>query len=575
MRKNILIFIILLSLGLYSCEKFLEPYGQNYRSEDEIIYNPAYAEGILLRGYISMPSGYDFELDVASDDAVTNDRNSTYRRMAVGEWKSTFDPIEQWTNAYAQIYYLNKFIEISKSVVWARDSVLPKPNRELRNILFAKRLKGEAYGLRGWYKWRLLQYHGGRTADNRLLGFPIIDNTIDISDNWKLPRDTYGDCVASIFNDLDTAIKYLPATWFDRPTGGTNPVVNGDTNIAMGARYENRINSNTARALKARVALLAASPSFADGSGVTWEQAAILAGPLLKKLGALYANGRVFYKEIKNKEIIWNRAQVSIRSWELNNFPPSLFGNGRTNPSQNLVDAFGMKNGYPINNTPYDPTKPYLNRDPRLTDYIIYNGATLKSKPIYTYIGAPSDGINVLMTSTRSGYYLKKFMSESVNLDPSTTGTNSAHTYTFVRMTELLLNFAEAANEAWGTTGDPIGYGFTAKSKIQELRARAGITQPDAYLNSIIDKDGLRELIRNERRIELCFEGFRFWDIRRWGDVQAMQQPVKGANLTEITGGYSFQYPDVEIRAFSPDMIYGPIPYKEVLKYNIDQNNGW
>jgi hypothetical protein len=143
-------------------------------------------------------------------------------------------------------------------------------------------------------------------------------------------------------------------------------------------------------------------------------------------------------------------------------------------------------------------------------------------------------------------------------------------------MTEVLLNYAEAANEAWGPTGDPNGLGFTAKIKIAELRARAGITAPDPYLQGITDAGVLRELIRNERRVELCFEGFRFWDIRRWenGAVN-ISNPATGVQIINNLGVLTYNYLQVEPRIYEPFMIYGPIPYNETLKYNIIQNAGW
>jgi hypothetical protein len=576
MRKYIILFLIISCLGFFACEKFLEPKAENTFTNQQLVFDAGNTEGLLMKAYYALPNDYNFETDVASDDAVTNDPTSVYRSMAIGGWRSTNDPISQWATSFEQIYYINRFLDQYQSVLWSTDPTLTDAVRASRNNLHKRRLRGEAFAIRAWYKWRLLQYHGGLTADNRLLGFPIIDQSITPADNWKIPRNTYAECVTSIFNDLDTATKYLPATWFDRPIGGTNPPANADTNATMGARYDNRINGNIATALKARVALLAASPSFSASSGVTWAQAAATAGPLMKKLGALYANGRTFYKEIRTKEILWNQSGIQKRTWEQNNFPPSLFGNGRTNPTQDLVDAFPMKNGYPITHpsSGYAAATPYTNRDPRLTDYIVYNTATLKSTSIKTYVGAPSDGINVLLTSTRTGYYLKKLLSESVNLDP-TNSASTSHNYTLVRMTELLLNFCEAANEAWGPDGDPNGYGFTARTKIRDLRIRAGITQPDAYLNSITDQAGLRALIRNERRIELCFEGFRFWDIRRWNDITTMQTSVKEAYITLVGAVYSYSYAQVEDRLFSDYMIYGPVPYSETLKYGIDQNKGW
>jgi len=396
----------------------------------------------------------------------------------------------------------------------------------------------------------------------------ILTEPITIEDNWKLPRNTLSECIQQIMADLDTAIANLPNVYADIAGDGIH-------NITMGAQFENRITGNAARALKSRVALLAASPAYAEASNITWADAATIAGNLLSNLGGLYPNGVRFFTEIKNKEIIWNNAKQNIRSWEQQNFPPSLFGNGRTNPSQSLVDAFPMQNGYPIGNPSgnYNPEEPYSNRDPRLGHYIIHNGASFKGQIINTFVGADQNGINNLVTSTRTGYYLKKFMMEGVKLDQPG-AVSVERTYVLIRMTELLLNYAEAANEAWGAEGDPLGLGFTAKSKIQELRNRAGITQPDNYLLSL-DTEGLRALIRNERRIELCFEGFRFWDIRRWNSQADLNKSLSGVFIDNSSIPVVYNYQLVEERTYQPFMIYGPVPFNETLKYNLDQNAGW
>lgn len=89
-----------------------------------------------------------------------------------------------------------------------------------------------------------------------------------------------------------------------------------------------------------------------------------------------------------------------------------------------------------------------------------------------------------------------------------------------------------------------------------------------------LDRDGLRELIRNERRLELCFEDFRFWDLRRWKEIETMNASVMGVNIA-VSDGTSFNIAPVEERKFSQDMIYGPIPYEETRKYNLEQNKGW
>ncbi len=369
-------------------------------------------------------------------------------------------------------------------------------------------------------------------------------------------------------DDLDVAIANLPGVYEDGP----NDIINKTS----GFRFENRINGHSAKALKSRVALLAASPAFSGSNVISWAQAAEIAGDLLLDIGTLPITGKTFYLDTKHEENIWNRSQQNIRSWEQNNFPPSLFGSARTNPSQNLVDAFPMKNGYPLKHTlsGYDPDNPYYNRDTRLYDYIIYDGASFKSVVINTFSGAASNGINELETSTRTGYYLKKFMDPGVSLNPSNL-VSRQHSYTLIRKTEILLNYAEAANEAWGPDEDPLDLGFTARSKIAELRVRAGITQPDEYLASITNQEEMRELICNERRIELCFEGFRFWDLRRWDLSELMNETVKGVFITKEGSDKMYEYKDVEVRRYSPYMIYPPIPYNETLKYDIIQNNGW
>lgn len=573
MKKYVYLFIFLTSLFLYSCENFLEPLTDTRVNEEQLMKDPAWLEGLLMKAYASLPNNYNaFDLDVASDNAVTNQQASSITTMATGGWKASVDPISVWGNDYEMIRHLNLFLDKVDDIVWSFTPRLSSADNLKKDKYLKIRLKGEAYGMRAYYMARLLQFHSGKSADGTLLGFPIVTSVLTFEDDLELPRNTFADCVKQIMSDLDLAIISLPPVYAD--SAGTAASM---YNAASGAKFEGRMNGNAAKALKARVALLAASPAYSASSGVTWAQAATYAGDLLKSLGALYPAGKTFYTETKNKEMIWNQAYVSSRTAESNNFPPSLFGLGRTNPTQSLVDAFPMKNGYPIGHalSSFDSANPYNNRDTRLGDYIIYNGANFKSKVINTYVDAVQDGLGATETSTRTGYYLKKFMLPAVSLTPGAL-VSTNHTYTLFRMTEVLLNYAEAANEAWGPTGDPNGYGFTAKSKIGDLRARAGITSPDPYLQGISTTADLRVLIRNERRVELSFEGFRFWDIRRWenGAVN-ITNPATGVQIINNAGVLTYNYLEVEPRIYQPFMIYGPIPYNETLKYNIIQNAGW
>jgi hypothetical protein len=252
-----------------------------------------------------------------------------------------------------------------------------------------------------------------------------------------------------------------------------------------------------------------------------------------------------------------------------------------------------MRNGLPISdpNSGYDPKNPYVNRDPRLDDDIIYNGTTFKKTVIITGTypnenNETDDNLLSISTSTRTGYYLKKLLRDDVS-PLSSSLIEQQHIYPRIRYTEIFLAFAEAANDAWGPKGDETGLGFTAYDVIKLIRERAGLgtdeyglklSNGDAYLEECAnDQTKMTNLIRNERRIELCFENKRFWDLRRW--LLPLDESIKGMKVerNEETGALTYTIMDVEDRKFNSSyQCYGPIPKGEVLKWsNLVQNKGW
>ena len=183
--------------------------------------------------------------------------------------------------------------------------------------------------------------------------------------------------------------------------------------------------------------------------------------------------------------------------------------------------------------------------------------------------------------STKTGYYLRKLLRPDVNLNPSST-TKQKHLPARIRTTEILLDYAEAANEAQGPKANVGGANYSAYDVIKAIRKRAGLGESgeDPYLEECAqNKDKMRELIRNERRLELCFENHRFWDLRRWKvNLANLNEAAKGINITTdaTTGEYIYKTFDAEERNYSDYMYYGPIPYSEILKYsNLKQNEGW
>lgn len=587
--KKLLTIGIASTLFFTSCEDMFEPAIENILSVEEAYSRPQYAQGLLLNAYNRVPTNsYSFN-EVATDDAVTNDRASNYLKIATGQWTAMNNPTEQWRNSKSAIQYINNFLELADQVEWATNEDVKK--------LFNDRMKGEAYGLRALFMFYLLQSHAGKTATGELLGVPIVLMYETLESDHNHSRNTFEECMQQIYSDLATAEELLPMDFEDISNVSQIPekyqdmgLNHEDYNRVFGKDFRLRMTKRIAQAIKVKAALLAASPAYSEGNTTTWENAANYAANVIQQKGGVAGmdpNGAVFYQATSvnamsagsnTAEILWRTDRGSVSSdLETEHFPPTLFGRGRVNPTQNLVDAFPMANGYPISdaaNSGYNADAPYDNRDPRLKNYIQVNGTTagVNNTAINTTANSSTnDGLNKVETSTRTGYYLRKLLRQDVNLNPSSV-SGQYHVTPHIRMTEIYLAYAEAANEAWGPTGTG-GNAFSAYDIIKAIRNRAGVgtANNDAYLEQVKnDKIQMRELIHNERRLELCFEGFRFWDLRRWNadlTESAKGMHIQNNQYTEIT---------VENRIYSNYMYYGPIPYSEILKYsNLIQNNGW
>lgn len=262
---------------------------------------------------------------------------------------------------------------------------------------------------------------------------------------------------------------------------------------------------------------------------------------------------------------------------------PAGFTNssGRTNPTQNLVDSYETINGLPIDqDSSYDPQNPYANRDPRLEQTILHQGSIwgdkLNEEERAIDVSYPSGAdYETQNGGTLTGYYTKKYLNNMSFKSPS----NYNHVCPIFRFGEVLLNAAEAVNEAYGPSD--------AYQYINELRDRVGMP---AY--SGMNQEQLRERIRNERRIELCFEDHRFFDERRW-KLFENQTPSSEKNLpyykqvynlygvtvtnpenAVYTYGSARNYPS---RTFNvPKNYYFPIPDAETKRLpRLGQNQGW
>ena len=594
-RMNKLIVALIISVLVFTgCEDMFEPATENILPKEFMYEDAMFASGLLLSAYQRLPSNGVRHSDVATDNAVHNDPTNALRQIAGGRWASDFNPISEWNNSYSAIMYLNLIINGADRIDWAMD-----PQARL---LYSHRFKGEAKGLRALFMLNLMQHHAGIATNGQLMGVPIITEFLESDDNFNIPRATFQEVMEFIYNDLDSAIALLPLDF--NMSAATDSlfitkyapleIPHSVHNRVFGANGHGRMNRRIAEAILSRAKLFAASPAYSrHGSETTWAEAASAAVTVLNRVGGTagvhvsglhqwFSHAATIDRLAAGQnppDIIWRSALIMGRGLEEMNLPPTLAGQGRINPSRNLVDAFPMLNGRPITDplSGFNPNAPYTGRDPRLGHFIVRNDATagVGSPRIITSVdGTTNNALNRVPTSTRTGYYLRKLLRMDVNLNP-VTNRNSIRPH--IRYTEILLNYAEAANEVGGPDWIAPGATYSPRTVIRAIRARAGIPAADPHLVATTTQEAMRELIRNERRIELAFEDFRFWDLRRW--EANLNEPIRGTRVRGLgttASPFTFEVFEVETRNFEPFMIYGPIPRSEVLKYDaLLQNQGW
>jgi len=564
------------ALAFSSCEDSFNPAPERKDDLNSFLKSPEYSIGILTNIYSRMPYGSDwtFTFDKCINDCMDVDPENASNILSQF-WSVTNGGFSgDWSSYLSAINYCNIFIAHMGITDWT--------GVEAQNELFNRRAKGEVYGLRGLFGYYLLREFAGKTADGQYLGYPVFTAELagDGSD-FNMSRNTVAECVDQIIADLDVAIAELPETYRDfsvkditdemKEKGITFDIYNK----FMGSICTGLMDGRIAKAIKSQVLLLVTSAAYDGSTTYTTADAAKAAAEVIDICGgikALEPEGATFYTKVQDKyypaEIIWrpNNKDAS-HSLEQSLLPPSLNGNGTVNPSQNLVDAFPMADGTPIaKSSDYNSSNPFANRDPRLDMYILHDGSTFGSATLHYGTGTVNDGIGGEQgKASKTGYYVKKFLHEDVHTNDKGEWTNDArHNFVFIRLTEIALNYAEAANAAYGPKADG-GNGFSAYDVIKAIRERSGITNTtylDACAGSTKD---MEDLIKNERRIELCFENHRFFDLRRWNDLTELNTSLKSAEGKDVN---TYKYKDY--------MIYSPVPNAEILKWdNLVQNYGW
>jgi hypothetical protein len=368
------------------------------------------------------------------------------------------------------------------------------------------RVKAEAKFLRALFYSMLEMYYGDA---------PLILDEPNLETQGSLPRTPRAEVVQQVIKDLDESAAVLPVKF----TGGD-----------IG-----RVTKGAALALKARVLLFEASPlNNANNDVSKWATAAAAAKAVMDLPGTgynLFSNYRsLFLPANENSVECVFDVQYSITTTGLGSSFDLIDRQYNTNaPLRNIIDAYDMKDGLPPAQSPlYNAATPYIDRDPRMYQTIVYPGDT--------YIGKVTTATDPFK---QTGYGVKKYSiyDKEPNANLINQAGRSEINYMVIRYADVLLMYAEAQNEA-------VGADASVYDAVNRIRQRAGLTP--YVIPAGKTKAEMREIIRHERRIEFAFEGFYYTDIRRWKIAETV---LPGAV-------YNWQVLPIVTRNFNKDRDY-------------------
>ncbi len=583
----------LLAIFLFqSCDGFLDKEFDASLSETKVFNNRELTRQFLTNIYGNLPDGIgvfnDNQFTGASRDCMSDNATSYwglhyYNKINTDAYTAADHPLlGPWYTNTAGIRKSNIFLTHAKPELIGNAVVSGDDNR------LYDRYIAEAKLLRAIFHFDLVSWFG----DAPLLGEDENGNPIILDmanqEQMNMPRTSTDEILQWIADQCDEVKDVLPFRYS-----------NEDINWG-------RMNGATAYALKSRALLYRASPlNNPTNDKNRWQAAASAAIDFINK-NQLSSRPYRLYDDYQkcfydnptyNDEIILSRSVWFTNTIDLQLLPPgftgSVSGAGRTNPTQNFIDAFEMSNGRRIDESGsgYNPASPYANRDPRLEATVFHHGSIWgradqdEQRAVDVHFNSSSDrgaDYRESMGGTYTGYYLKKFVNPDLILKSPRT---FPHAWIIFRYAEILLNAAEAINEAEGPA--------RAYQYVNQVRARVDMP---AYAN--MTEEEFRKRIRNERRVELSFEDHRFFDLRRWRlydgvtsdnelskprydqllNMYAMQVRLVGDTPEyTVSGAPGTEGNDMSLRVFNnPKNYYFPIPDSEVKRApNLQQNPGW
>lgn len=556
--KKIKSYIIILSgiilLAGTGCQDILDTRFDTSRTQGSLLSDRNTLFSFANQFYVNLPNGFtaiDNNLFATATDEAQQSSNSfnakvfndgilsAYNNPLSGLYKKYYDGIR------AANFFLDYSVDYRHFLAMNRDTIADstKYKQDIQNI---KWYRAEAHIARAFYYSLLAKLYSN---------VPIINYSYQNS-NAIAPQEPFDSVLNYIVSEIDTYKGDLQVNW----------------KTSQFATQDGRFSLGSALALKADILLFGASPLHnPDNLPQKWQRAADAANALLTTQGlnlSLAPNYGTYFtgsNPLTSAETIFAVRSTASNNLEKQNYPIATPG-GNTGicPTQNLVSSYEYIG-------PPDPTNPYANRDPRLAASIVTNGSTWNSRTIDE---SPSGSDDMSKTQASiTGYYLKKFLTDNLNL---VQGGTAQHQWIIYRYAEILLDYAEALNELYGPDFAPAGYSLTARQALKMVRDRASTLLPTVTATSIPD---FRNAIKHERLVEFAFEDKRYWDLLRWKDAEnVLNQPVQGVTVVKNGTTYVYSVVNVAQRKFiAPTNYYFPFTYNDIVisKGSLVQNPGY
>lgn len=571
------IFSGLLALAVASsCSDKMEYNEYNVYDKDYITTTFTKVGGFMTDIYnkIDYDFGQNFSgavLASATDESEYSRAGNTIETFYNGSWSPTNAMGSMWSSMYEGINICNHVLSEMQGLTF--DDLKLNSDYEAQMYRY-NNYRHECRLLKAYFYFELVRRYGG---------VPLIKQTSAAEDINGMSRSSADEVFQYIIDECDAVKDSIIKDYAD------------EGNFQIAPAETGRVNDLFALALKARAALYWASPLFnTTNDAERWHTAALYTKQLIEaceKRGmglasdyaSLWATDN-WSNEAISKEIIFGRriygsgSNGTSNTFESYNYPIGFEGGkGGNCPTQNLVDAYDMKaTGLGINEagSGYDEANPYTGRDPRFAATVAVNGDTWPTaykKKLQTYYGGSN--AEPVSGGTPTGYYVKKLCHGNLDLSANSKLKTDNHTWVVFRLGEFYLNYAEAVFRYLGSAEATSGeFAMSAREALNKTRVRAGMPAFAAGM----DNAAFWEKYKKERMVELAFEGFRFWDVRRWKEADKYFKSITEMKLTKDSDG-TISYTRKQVsREWDDKMYLFPIPVTEMLKDKaLVQNPGW